>query len=72
MKSTLTIRLPERDRKVLEEISRESHMRLSDVARDAIRWYIVLCEFHRACDIVRPYAQARGIFTDEDVFKIVS
>ena len=72
MKSTLTIRLSDGDRKELEALSRETHMRLSDVARDAIRRYLAVRRFHQACDIVRPYARAKGILTDEDVFKLLS
>ncbi|MEK7474448.1 MAG: CopG family transcriptional regulator [Candidatus Coatesbacteria bacterium] len=72
MKDTLTIRLPARDRKELEDMARENGTRVSAVVRDSIRRTLALRDFRRACEIAEPYARAKGIFTDEDVFKLIS
>jgi predicted transcriptional regulator len=72
VKSTLTIRLSDEDRKALEAIGRERRMGLSDIVRESIRRYVAIRSFQRARAMVMPYARARGILTDEDVFKLVS
>jgi len=72
MKGTLTIRLSTESRRELEEISRERGAKLSDVVRDALRRYLALRRLEKARDLVMPYARARGLLTDEDVFKLIS
>ena len=72
MKATLTIRLSDDDRKALEALGRERGIGVSDVVRDSIRRYLAVARLREAQAELVPYARARGILTDEDVFKIVS
>jgi metal-responsive CopG/Arc/MetJ family transcriptional regulator len=72
MKDTLTVRLPARYRKELDEVSRKDGVKVSDLVRDSIRRYLAIRRFHEIRAIVVPYARARGILTDEDVFKLIS
>lgn len=72
MKKTLTIRLPDDLRKELEQISRSTDKPASDIVRESLRRYLTLIKFRRLRNKVLPYAEARGLFTDEDVFNIVS
>jgi hypothetical protein len=72
MKDTLTIRLPPRDRRELEEIARENGTKVSDVVRDSLRRTLALRHFRICQTLVEPYARAKGILTDEDVFKLIS
>lgn len=72
MKKTLTIRLPDDLRKELEQISRTTDKPASDIVRESLRRYLTLIKFRRLRNKVLPYAEAHGLFTDEDVFNIVS
>ena len=73
MRETLTISLPKRLRRDLEKMARAEGVTSSEyVRRRAIKADL----FRRALRAARrelvPQARARGIYTDEDVFKIVS
>jgi len=72
MRETLTISLPKELRRGLEKMARAEGVTSSEYVRRAIKADI----FRRALRAARrelvPQARARGIYTDEDVFKIVS
>jgi Arc/MetJ-type ribon-helix-helix transcriptional regulator len=72
MRETLTISLPKRLRRDLERMARAEGVTSSEYVRRAIKADL----FRRALRAARrelvPQARARGIYTDEDVFKIVS
>ena len=48
------------------------HMNRSDLVREALRQYLYREEFRRLRRGLIPQAEAKGIFTDEDVFERVS
>jgi len=72
MRETLTISLPKELRQGLEKMAKAEGVTTSEYVRRAIKADI----FRRALRAGRrelvPQARARGIYTDEDVFKIVS
>ena len=72
MRETLTISLPKRLRRDLERMARAEGVTSSEYVRRAIKADL----FRRALRAARrelvPQARDRGIYTDEDVFKIVS
>ena len=72
MRETLTISLPKRLRRDLEKMAKAEGVTSSEYVRRAIKADI----FRRALRATRrelvPKARAMGIYTDEDVFKIVS
>ncbi len=72
MNQTLTIRIPKELKKELEEISKIEQKPVSDLVRDSLRRYIAIQRFRQLRNIVLPFAEAQGILTDEDVFKIIS
>jgi predicted transcriptional regulator len=72
MNRTLTIRITDELKKELEEIGKAENKPISDVVRDSLRRYIAIQRFRRLRNMVLPFAEANGILTDEDVFKIVS
>ena len=70
--SVLTIRLdPELDRK-LTNLAKQSGQTRSEFVREALRRQIVLAQFEEFRREFLPYAEARGYFTDEDIFREVS
>ncbi|MBM4154648.1 MAG: ribbon-helix-helix protein, CopG family [Lentisphaerae bacterium] len=72
MRETLTVSLPGPLRQNLDRMARAEGVTSSEYVRRALKADI----FRRALRAARrelvPQARARGIYTDEDVFKIVS
>ena len=72
MRATLTISLPVKLRQQVARASRLSHLTQSEFIRKAVQdklWEDAIDESRR---MLAPRARAMGIYTDEDVFKIVS
>lgn len=72
MKATLTIRLDGDLQRELDRLAAETGRTRSDIARDALRRQFALLRFEQLRNRVLPFAEARGLLTDEDVFDIVS
>jgi predicted transcriptional regulator len=70
--NALTIRIPEALRRNLRKLCRRQRRSTSDVVRESLRRYIAQEQLRLARQKLRPYAEARGFLTDEDVFKTVS
>ena len=72
MRETLTISLPKDLRRGLEKMAKAEGVTSSEFVRRALKIDI----FRRALRAARrelvPQARALGIYTDEDVFKVVS
>ncbi len=72
MRETLTISLPAGLRKQVARASRRGHLTRSEFIRQAVQdklWEDAIDESRRR---LVPLARARGLYTDEDVFKAVS
>ena len=72
MEEVLTIRLPKGTRRKLAQRARAAKLTLSQYVRRALEAEQLLGAFEAARVDLVPLARARGIYTDEDVFKIVS
>lgn len=70
--STVTIRLDAKLQRDLDRLSRRLGRSRSDLVRDAVRRQVALLRFEEARSQLLPLAEAQGILTDEDVFRIVS
>ena len=70
--NAMTIRIPEELEKQLQRLCRQQHRSNSDVVREALRRYLAIERFRQLRQRLRPYAEAQGFLTDEDVFKVVS
>ncbi len=70
--STLTIRLDPATERLLRSVAKRSGRTRSDIARDALRRQMAVLQFEDARRRVMPYAEARGLLTDEDIFKAIS
>ena len=68
MKRPITIRLPDDLRKLLDEISKQEHLPVSDLVRESIRRYAAVYRFRQLRKKVLPFAEAQGLLTDDDVF----
>ena len=69
MNRPMTIRLPDDLRKMLERISRQERLPVSDLVRESIRRYTAVYRFRRLRKRVLPFAEAQGLLTDDDVFE---
>jgi len=72
MKDTITIRLPEKLQKELNEVVKAEKTSKSEVIRDAIERYLAIKRFHQLRRKTLPFAEAQGLITDEDIFKAIS
>ena len=72
MKQTMTIRISDELREELQEISRAEGKPVSDLVRESLQRYIAIYRFRKLRNMVLPFAEAQGILTDEDVYKIIS
>jgi len=70
--AAVTIRLDPDLEELLDQVCRETGRSRSEVVRDALRRQLTVQLFEEARRKVIPFAEAQGILTDEDVFKIVS
>ena len=70
--AAVTIRLDPELEELLDKVCRETGRSRSDVVRDALRRQLTLQLFEEARRRMIPFAEAQGIFTDEDVFKLGS
>ncbi|MBC7229807.1 MAG: ribbon-helix-helix protein, CopG family [Actinobacteria bacterium] len=72
MRESVTISLPADLKKKLDQATKRGHVNRSDIVRDALRQYFALQDFRTIRNKAVAEAEARGIFTDEDVFKEIS
>jgi predicted transcriptional regulator len=72
MTDTITIRLPEKLQKELEVIVKEEKTSKSEIIRDAIARYVSIRRFQQLRKQVLPFAEAKGLLTDEDIFQTIS
>jgi hypothetical protein len=72
MRETLTVSLPPRTKRLIEKAASETGLTTSEYVRLAIHrklWQDAVAESRRT-GVAR--ARARGVFTDEDIFKLIS
>lgn len=70
--SAITIRLDPGLEEMLDRVCRETGRSRSEVVREALRRQLTLELLEEARRELIPFAEAQGIFTDEDVFRLVS
>jgi hypothetical protein len=72
MDEVLTIRLPKGTRRRLERRAKAQKLSVSQLVRRALEQDELLTSLASARTELLPQARARGIYTDEDVFAIIS
>lgn len=72
MRNTTTISLPPKLQREVVKAAKRNQMSLSEYVRKAIQDRLWEEAFDEARRELLPRAQAQGIYTDEDVFKLVS
>ena len=69
--ATITLRVPDELDQALERQSSAAGVSKSDLAREALRRYLAVAEFQGLRAKMVKRAQALGIHTDEDVFRVL-
>ncbi|HEX5727317.1 MAG TPA: ribbon-helix-helix protein, CopG family [Longimicrobiaceae bacterium] len=72
MREAISVSLPEELRTELDACTVEEGVSRSDLIREALREYLLIRRFRKLRARIIPQAQAQGIFTDEDVFRLIS
>jgi hypothetical protein len=72
MEEVITIRVPKGTRRRLEKRARAEKLTLSQYIRRALDTEALVGALEAARADLVPMARAQGVYTDEDVFKIVS
>lgn len=72
MNQTITIRIPDDLKEGLHELSRNENKAVSDIVRDSLKRYLAIYRFRQLRGMTLPFAEAQGILSDEDVFKMIS
>jgi predicted transcriptional regulator len=70
--STLTLEIPDDLNQQLETLSRQQQRPAGELVQESLRRYLAQEELRLMREKLRPYAEAQGFLTDEDVFKTVS
>jgi Arc/MetJ-type ribon-helix-helix transcriptional regulator len=72
MRTTLTISLPEPLRRSVAQAARGLGLSESEFVRRAVQQQLWDEAFEASRRVLLPKARAQGVYTDEDVFKIIS
>ena len=73
MRETVSISLPEELKSALDEVVAEQGITRSDLVRQALQDYLAVRRLRRLRkELIPYYAEAQGIYSDEDIFKRVS
>lgn len=70
--STLTLRIPDDLKAQLDALSRQQQRPASELVRESLRRYIVTEQLKALRRATVPLAEAHGLLTDDDLFKVVS
>jgi predicted transcriptional regulator len=70
--TTLTIRLDPKLEKALDRVAKTTGRTKSEIAREALRRQVAVARFRDLRKKALPFAEAQGLLTDEDVFRLVS
>ncbi|MFQ5638930.1 MAG: ribbon-helix-helix protein, CopG family [bacterium] len=72
MKQNVTVSLPEKISSDLRKIANDEGLSKSQIIRNALQDYIFIKKFRSLRSKMMAKAQARGVFTDDDVFEKIS
>ena len=70
--TTLTVRIPDELQAELQKFCSKRHQTTSEILRESLRNYLASEELRDIRRKARPYAEAAGYLTDEDVFRDIS
>ncbi|MBC7334216.1 MAG: CopG family transcriptional regulator [Actinobacteria bacterium] len=72
VRETVTISLTEEMKKKLDEIASRENVNRSEIIKTALKQYFSILEFRRVRNLMIPKAEKSKIFSEDDVYRIVS
>jgi metal-responsive CopG/Arc/MetJ family transcriptional regulator len=72
MQQSISISLPADLEDELDQVTAAEGISRSDLVRDALRAYFLARRFRALRAAMAPYAEAQGVFTEDEVFRLVS
>ena len=72
MRETISVSIPEEFKSDLDLVMREEGLSRSELVREALRDFLFVHRFRTLRAGMLQHAQAQGVFSDEDVFRLVS
>ncbi len=69
MRATVTISLPVKLKRDLDKLAKQENASRSDIVRRSIADYMFLRRYDRLTSELQAQARAKGIYTEEDLFK---
>ena len=72
MRQSISISLPETTKGELDDFAESHGISRSEAVREAVQEFLFVRRFRELRQRLMPYAEAQGIYTDEDVFREVS
>lgn len=72
IQETISITLPAEVKPVMDDIMRKEGVSSSELVSKAIKEYLFFRQFRLLRERLIPKAQEQGIYTDQDVFDVVS
>ena len=70
--ATLTIRLDPKLERALDRVAKDTGLSKSEIAREALRRQVAVARLRKLRKKTLPFAEAQGLLTDEDVFRLLS
>lgn len=71
MRKSITISLPEEMEAAVDEFIREEGISRSELIRESLHDYLYFRKLKKTRETMLRKAEARGVFTNEDVFRLV-
>ncbi len=72
MREILTISIDSKLKEKIEKSSKKFNVSKSELVKKAVEKYIAIQEFRDIRELLIPYAEKKGILTDEDVYNKIS
>jgi predicted transcriptional regulator len=72
MSNIFSIRMDEEVKQMLDAFAKKSKIGKSEIINKALRHYIYLQEVENVSKELRPYAEAQGFHTEDDLFDSIS
>jgi metal-responsive CopG/Arc/MetJ family transcriptional regulator len=72
MRESISISLPEDLKAEIDRFTRSEGISRSDLVREALRDFLFSRRLRSLRQEIMPYAEAQGVYTDDDVFREVS
>ena len=72
MRETVSISLTNEMKKKLDEVASRENVNRSEIIKAALKQYFSVIEFRRIRNLMIPKAEAAKIFSEDDVYKLIS